>query len=139
MGRYSGDRSSLEVFAKEFDYCWACGIGHKERDREIDFWPRRLEIHHIAKFNRKHGRWNLSRLCSMCHMAAEGESIRIDGVLIPKLKPEHVFWLKHRHDEENYDRTLLGEHWYHLDLPQERRPPSWYEKQYLRLQGHRYP
>ena len=127
----------LGMFAARNDFCWACGIG-SQRDSAIDYW-RHLEIHHIAKMGRVHEDWNLSRLCKMCHDLAEGHSIRVDGELLPKLLPKHVFWLKSRIDPRSFDMERLVKQWRvgRPDEPEE--PPQWYWEQFKKWQGCSYP
>jgi hypothetical protein len=46
-----------------------------------------LQNHHLVKRSRRlcHLPWNVLRLCSRCHDLAEGLTIRVDGVPLPKL------------------------------------------------------
>ena len=104
----------------------------------IDY-PRNLEIHHIAKHLRNHGRWNLSRLCKMCHDLAEGHRIRYRGKFLPSLSAANVLWMKRTYDRENYDRGKLKEYWRHLDLPIPKRPDKFFLAQMTLYRGEPYP
>ena len=129
----------LDRFAHRWLYCWACGISPRfEGDPLIDY-PRKLEIHHIAKMGRLHEDWNLSRLCKLCHDLAEGHLVRCNGELLQTLKPKHVFWLKSRIDPRHYDRSRIVEQW-RVGRPEKaERPPQWFCRQWERWRGQPYP
>lgn len=120
------DLVGLKRFAEEFSHCWACGF---EAGRSHGMqW---LEVHHIAKPGRNHCRENLSRLCSLCHRAAEGERVVLDdGVRLPVLRFDHILWLKAKHDRQHYDRKVLMKLRRRRWLPKPALPPDWYVAAY---------
>lgn len=128
----AAEKRILEAFAAEHPFCWACGIGEGyPRDPMIDY-PRHLVIHHVCKHLRVHERWNLCRLCSLCHDLAEGHRIVIvrptgRRVVLPSLSLANILWLKRRHDPEHYRRAELAEHTRpRRRLPRIAQPPTWF-------------
>jgi len=126
----------LERFAWQFDFCWACGIDPTRQRRADPEYPISLEIHHIAKLGRKHERWNLCRLCKLCHDLAERHTIRLrSGLVLPKLEHEHVLWLKSHRDHANYKRAELQKVWRRGKVPRCKRLPKWFTEQFAINRG----
>lgn len=133
--RNAEERKTLDRFAKKHRFCWACGINPKKQRDLLHDEPRKLEIHHIAKHLRLHEVWNLSRLCQLCHRVAEGERVKYEGVVIPALKAEHVFWLKQHFDRKNFDLQRIRDQW-RVGLPNDPIPiPGWFQRQHTRFRG----
>ena len=137
------DRDTIDQFRAEFQFCWACGCPDgfnalMEREYpdypgvEYVDYPRHLELHHlIGGAGRKHDRRNLSMLCKLCHDVVGSYQVRREnGILIPSLRLDHMLWLKHRLDTEDYDRRYL---WSlrPKSMPPARRPPQWFSDQRL--------
>jgi len=128
------DKRVLGGFAAEHSCCWACGIGDGELRADGIEYPRRLVIHHIVKPGRVHQRWNLARLCSLCHDLAEGYRIVVvrgqRRQILPRLELGNVLWLKRRHDAEHYDRMALQRHTRAgRRLPRGKIPAGWFFQQ----------
>ena len=128
------EKTILQAFAWHNDFCWACGIDpRRQQDGKIDC-PRDLQTHHIAKFQRRHEDWNLSRLCHLCHDLAEGHQIAIERngkrFVLPKLKAEHILFLKHWHDRENWNPVELQKVWRARKMPSLFPPPEWFRVQW---------
>lgn len=126
----------LERFACRWKFCWACGICPSVQRDTTSEHKRRLEIHHICKLNRLHEDWNLSRLCSMCHGAAEGERL-LDGggEPIPMLSQAWVFWLKEIMEPRHYDFERMELQW-RVGVPDAPAPiGKWYVKQFQRFRS----
>lgn len=132
MGRKLTDeqREMFEQFVMDFPFCWACGLDPTnyedvQRERRVLDYPRWLERHHIIKCCRVHERWNICNLCKLCHDLAEMHTIRPDTEPLPYLKLEHVLYLKHLFDRDNYDPEAMQR--YSLrKLPEPRFPPVWF-------------
>lgn len=105
------DRAILAQFAVEQQRCACCWIGVNP------FLSRKLEIHHIIRQGRSDERCNLLRLCNECHRLAEGENIRQDGELLPKLSLGMCLWMKLESDYGNHNLRRLAE-LYHKRLPE---------------------
>ena len=61
------------------EYCQACGVPASKSP-----WPG-LSTHHVIKQHRAHEACVLLRLCQTCHDAAEGLTVKLNGVAWPKL------------------------------------------------------
>lgn len=140
--RNDDEKAVLEDFAYAFSFCWACGTAIGMQRPWNGGILAAMEIHHIVKPGRKHERWNLARLCKVCHNAAENMRVRVkerwessELVLVPQLTMANVLWLKKVFDAENYDRPAmrrqLMKHW----MPNAIKPPSWFEKMYRQVHG----
>jgi hypothetical protein len=131
----AAEKRTLEAFAAEYPFCWACSIREGMRHPEIDY-PRHLVIHHITKHLRRHERWNLCRLCCLCHDLAEGNRIVIvrptgRRIVLPTLSLANVLWLKRLHDPEHYDRRELAQHTRpRRRLPRVATPARWFFDQH---------
>lgn len=126
----SADRKTLAIFGETFSACWACGWMPGMPDETEMRWPG-LVTHHIAKLGRVNERWNLARLCHLCHLLAEGEIVAImrvgQRVMLPNLTTANMLWLKRRNDTEHYDRAMLQGVWRAGKiLPRTKKPARWF-------------
>lgn len=106
------------------NYCMCCGIQVNQNPYRV------LTTHHIIKSGRSDETCNLLRLCwQPCHMAFEGQSSRIQGLIDPNIrghKPDFVLyramsvgqalWLKKNRDGADWKPERL-EVLYHKALP----------------------
>lgn len=87
--------------------CAACWIDYVEAERSGFLG---LQAHHIIKRSRVRcdRPWNLLRLCERCHRLAEGECIRVDGIVLPVLTEGHCLWLKLTADPDEWRPKMLA-------------------------------
>jgi len=127
----AAERRTLNAFRDEWPICWACCWSPGVPDDTGMRWPG-LETHHLIKPGRRNERWNLARLCHLCHMLAEGERVTIvhrqRRVALPKLDLAHLLWLKRRLDPKHYDRRAMASASLRL-LPRPKKPPAWFNRQ----------
>lgn len=141
--RNDDERTVLDSFASEFDFCWACGVSVGMWKHESGGVVAKLDIHHMAKLCRKNGRWNLARLCRMCHDLAEGKCVKArvhtggELVRLPRLAAENVMWLKGMFDSKNYERGKLQEYTARL-LHRSVRPAGYFEIQFATRRNRYY-
>jgi hypothetical protein len=88
-------------------HCAACWIDHRTAEREQ---LTGLQSHHILKRSRIRcdRPWNLLRLCERCHRLAEGECIRVDGIVWPVLTEGHCLWFKLEADRAEWKPAKLA-------------------------------
>lgn len=134
------EKQMFECFMAQFRFCWACGADGLRRDDSYTpglIYPRKLANHHIVGGSgRKHFRWNLSRLCRLCHDLHHGESIRLNDWKLPVLAMNNILWLKRYHDPDWYRPRSLHELRHHAAEPI--RPHYWFEREYTNRIGHGY-
>ena len=128
------DREMYAAFTSDFPYCMACGIPDGTRDKTIDYW-RKFERHHIIASGRVTTRENIAMLCTLCHHLEQGYMIRVNGKPLPKLRLEHVLWLKRVLDNDHWDRRYLATLAGRKTLPDIVPPPLWYQHQFARWHG----
>lgn len=92
------------------NWCQSCGVS---KDRAP--WPG-LSTHHVVRQGRSDEKTNWLRLCHRCHQRAEGLTVRVNGVVLPKLTLANCLYLKRHHDPEEFDERRLAE-LYHQALP----------------------
>ncbi len=103
-------RAMFAQFMREHPRCWSCGWCQGKAKVAPDYaGPVKLENHHIVGGSgRKHARWNLARLCSICHRVHHGDRIRLSsGELLPSINRGQVLFLKRAHDSTWFDVTKL--------------------------------
>lgn len=125
------DPEARQAWAYRHPYCTACGIDAVAAYRER--WPG-LECHHIVKPGREDSACNLLRLCHRCHSLAEGLSIRVDGVLLPKLPLAVCLTIKLVRNPDEFDAVRLAQ-LYHRALPEMEPIPAVIEAEYVRRRG----
>jgi len=128
--RNARERQTLGEFATEWPFCMACGIAAGTDERQRMDHPRNLEIHHLTKIQRRHEKWNLMKLCKLCHDAHHGGGITVlnsrrKRIEIPGLTLANLLWIKRLLDPGNYDRQKMAMFMVR-NVPVVRRPPSWY-------------
>lgn len=103
---YEND-DAIRDWASTKTHCAACWIDHVEAERSGFIG---LSSHHIIKRSRIRcdRPWNLLRLCERCHRLAEGERIRVNGLLLPALTEGHCLWLKLTDDPGEWRPKLLA-------------------------------
>jgi hypothetical protein len=137
MIRTSQETRAIDEFRATFDRCWACGQ-HAQNDYRndgIDYYPW-VETHHIQKRGRVHERWNLARLCKLCHDLTELHKIMHQGERLPNLTLEHTLWLKKHFDPDHYERPMLLRWSRTSFLPTAKRPPAIFEQLTITNAGH---
>ena len=90
-------------------FCWACGRPEGYRGKP-GWWhgPFRLERAHIVNKPRVEDRRVCVILCSLCHRIAHGD--RFTECKLPRLRIDHLLWLKRRFDRQFYDRKFMQRH-----------------------------
>lgn len=126
----SPEATLLRTFAESHARCSACWIDHRDAEREQ--WLG-LQTHHIVKRSRVvcHEHWNLLRLCERCHRLAEMETIRVDGVTLPKLPLAVCLWLKRELAPNLFDLARFRD-LYGLGVPEPVRFDPWFERERAR-------
>ncbi len=127
-------REMYADFVAEFWFCWACGF---EPSRHI--WPRdwhfsRLDNAHIVGGQgRRPDRRDIVRLCHGCHLLSHGETVRIEGKLLPHLTRANLVWLKSIYDPEHYDRDYMDglTNFGRIEDPEPL--PGWFSAEFQRL------
>lgn len=114
-------------------WCWACGRGDRFQDTPAG-WnsPWLIERAHVVNKPRTKDRRACLLLCSLCHKGGvHGERFVLAGVkvILPRLRLEHLLWLKFNRDNRYYDRAFLQSKTVQA-LPKMHRPPSCYLDQY---------
>lgn len=101
----SKDKVAYAAWRARHTHCQACGISATKAERER--WPG-LSAHHYIKQHRALESCVQLMLCSWCHCAAEGQTVRVNGVPWPRLtigvcrtlkavrEPEEVDWARCR-------------------------------------------
>ena len=104
--RYQND-DALSAWSQTKPECAACWIGHREAESN---GIAGLSSHHLIKRSRIRcdRPWNLLRLCERCHRLAEGECIRVNGIVLPVLTEGHCLWLKLTSDPDEWRPKLLA-------------------------------
>lgn len=114
----------------QFNHCWACGRTQDDRpDRWFaDWWIDRA---HLVNKPRVEDVRLVVLLCRLCHSRVSGARIvACPGHDWPRLRLEHLLWLKKVRDPENYDREFLKRFTVQR-LPSARRPPLVYRLEYF--------
>jgi hypothetical protein len=93
----SKDKDFYKEWSLRHRHCQACGIQWNRAP-----WPG-LSTHHLIKQHRAHEACVLLRLCQRCHDAAEGHTVRVDGVVWPKLTIGVCLTLKLTREPEEVD------------------------------------
>lgn len=103
---YEND-DAIREWASTKTACSACWIDHVEAER---YGFLGLQSHHVIRRSRIRcdRPWNLLRLCERCHRLAEGECIRVDGVVLPVLTEGHCLWLKLTADPDEWRPKMLA-------------------------------
>ena len=136
-----GEARMFEFFMAQFPFCWACRAAEGHRDDQYTeglIYPRKLANHHIVGGSgRKHERWNLARLCRLCHDLYHGATVRLDGgEALPNLTFENICWLKKFHDGQWWRPEELSSlritSFSEIEL---QRPPEFFEQEYARRVG----
>jgi hypothetical protein len=138
------EKRMFEFFMGEFVFCWACGAQegfHSAKYTPGLIYPRWLDNHHIiGGASRLHFRWNLARLCGLCHDLFHGANVVLDlpgrsleDRTLPNLTLANVCWLKQYHDPrwwkpEELSRIRLSS----AEELEPERPPAWFEEEYGR-------
>jgi hypothetical protein len=120
------DVKGRQAWSESQWYCWACGC-----DLTLAVFGRTGETHHIAKPGRSDELCNYSRLCMRDHMLAEGHTIRVGGVVLPKLTMGMVLTLKYLHDQLNWNPVRLAELYCRKVLPDFERIPQFFEEEWF--------
>jgi hypothetical protein len=112
-----------EAFAREFlaGGCWCCGWPIEDDQ----LWHVKLDIAHIIGGNgrRVEDRRAIVLLCQYpCHQLAHGATVRVNGLVLPKLTLGNLLWLKRERDKEHYDPDWLASLWHGKTLPDPERP-----------------
>lgn len=129
------DREMYAEFTSDFPYCMACGIPDGTRDKTIDY-PRHLErAHIIGGAGRVADREDIWMACKLCHDVSHGARIVVAGKPLPKLRLEHVLWLKRVLDNDHWNRRYLATLAGRKTLPDIVPPPLWYQHQFARWHG----
>ena len=137
-------REMYEDFIRSFPFCWACGIepfGTSRMSQPIfghepaDYWRHLESAHIIGGAGRVADRRAICRLCKLCHDLNHGASIymRQDGFYLPKIRIDHMLWLKCRFDGP-IDRQFL-QPLAIQSLPPICPIPVWFQESYARRRG----
>ena len=102
------------------DRCWAC---HSRRKPRNWFGPWLLERAHIVSSPRREDRRLVNMLCTICHKFQHGE--RLHGFARPKLRLDHMIWLKEENDPDWVDFKFMQKHSI-KKLPRKVIVPKWY-------------
>jgi hypothetical protein len=121
-------------------HCWACG--RTPRDRPAGWYaPWLVERSHIVNKPRAEDRRAVVLACSLCHKGGmHGERFVLAGerFVLPRLRLEHLLWLKRNRDLAYYDRAFLQSKTIKA-LPVPHRPPVYYLDQYEKRRGRANP
>jgi hypothetical protein len=113
-------------------HCWCCG--RQPNDRPAGwFAPWLIERAHIVNKPRSLDRRAVILACSMCHKGGmHGQRLVLNGLRVdmPRLRLDHLMWIKKHRDPGFYDRAFLQSKTVRV-LPQRlQRPPVYYLDQY---------
>lgn len=113
-------------------HCWACGRGWSDKPDDW-FASWRIERAHVAAGSGTMVRQQDVRavvlLCSRCHLSHShnGETVLLNGELLPGLSDANVLWLKGMRDVIDWEYlrgVWLG------TVPEPVEPPQWYLDEY---------
>lgn len=96
-------RDLYAAFAADHPHCQICGV-----HQLLAPWPG-LSRHHIIKPGRSDEHCNLLMLCHFDHLLCEGQTIRIDGVTMPKITLGMVLLIKATDEPELWNPIRLLE------------------------------
>jgi len=120
-----------EQFYKDWSashyFCFACGVPCGRAA-----WPG-LSTHHLIKQGRSHEACNFLRLCHQCHRLAEGDQIRQNGLLLPKLPLSVCLTVKRFRDPDVWWPERLAQ-LYLKPLPELEPLPWFFEDQFRKWQ-----
>lgn len=123
----SRDRVFYANWGAAHEFCQSCGRSNEQSRRDWGCIP--LSTHHFIKQHRAHEACVLLRLCQGCHDLAEGRTIRVDGLVLPKLTIGICRTLKlvRETSQVNWNRCrqLRGS-----ELPELEKIPRFFEEQF---------
>ena len=140
------EKRMFDFFMLQNTFCWACGAAAGLRWSQYTAgleYPRDLHNHHIVGGSgRVHERWNISRLCKLCHDLYHGANVVLDlsgnrkDRILPALSFENVCWLKRKFDPDWWEPAKLQELRLGSFQPIEpERPAKWFQDEFHKRRG----